>query len=278
MGILDNLREEASQNLADQKEAALRREKLENNYQRLVLPKMQQLYTYFKELIDYLSVIEKPIAIPCYSKRYSQLGELYQQNYRLSTDKHGGIANFEKLTEITLRYHCLGKDEDDNEFVHCAEHKIEADQEQIFLSEHKIPFHSDRHLGNTSKGARTFYITRKIPVAFKFTVDYEKARLNLSIINHDNFEVRTQIVNPEQINESYMDKLARYILRKDNDFIKMDIDESHKKTIRQHVENQKKAHAEELQAAYEREQNEKKIAEENKLENRIKSFFNKITK
>lgn len=273
MGILDDLREQANESFAEQQEDTIRKDKLEHNYQILILPKMQQLFSYFKELIEYLNIIETPIIIPQYTNRYPALAELYQQDYRLSTDKHGGIANIEKLTEITLRFYCLGKEED--EFTHCAENKIEAEMDKEFLSSHKIPFHYDRHLGNTKGGAVTFYITRKIPVIFKFSVDYENSRINLTIQNHEDFEHRTQVINPEQINEPYMDKLARYILRKDHEFLRMDIDETHKEKIRQQVEAQKKHHEEELKAAHLREEYEQ-TNEKSKVKTRVKSFLNQI--
>ena len=101
MGILDDLREQASQKQSEQQEDTILKEKLAHNYQILILPKMQLLFSYFKELLDYLSIIEAPISIPHYSNRYPKLGKLYQQGYRLSSDKHGGIANFEKLNSLT---------------------------------------------------------------------------------------------------------------------------------------------------------------------------------
>lgn len=273
MGIIDDLREQAIQKQSEQQEDTILKEKLAHNYQILILPKMQQLFSYFKELLDYLTVIEAPICIPHYSNRYRKLGKLYQLDYRLSTDKHGGIANYEKLTEITLRFNCQGQEE--GEFTHSAESKFDAEQEKEFLSLHKIPFTYDRYLGNSEGGALTFHISRKIPAIFKFSIDYENSRIILTIHNHEDFEQRTQFINPEQINEAYMDKLARYILRKDTEFIQMDIDESHKEKIRQQVEAQKKAHAEELRAAHLREEYEQKAAEAKKVKNRVKSFFNK---
>ena len=276
MGIIDDLREEVRQKQMGHQEDTVLQEQLEHNYQILILPKMQQLFSYFKELIDYLSILETPIEIAQYSNRYPLLGELYQQNYRLSTDKHGGIADFEKLTEIFLRYTCLGPGED--EFSHHVGHKIEADQEKDFLSSHNILFNYDRNLGQSKDGAVTFRITRKIPVLFKFSVDYHKSCIILKIQNHENFEQRTQIIKPDQIDEVYLDKLARYILRKDHDFLRMDIDDASKEKIRERISIQKQTHADELEAASIREQNELKKQEINKMKNKIKSFFEQIKK
>ncbi len=276
MGILDDLREEASQKQADLQEDTLLREKLEHNYQLLVLPRMQQLFSYFKELIEYLSIIENPIEVSQYSKRYSQLGLLYQQNYRLSTDKHGGLSHYDKLTEVNLRFNYEPKEGEEDTFSHLIKHKIEAEQEKDFLSRHKVAYNIDRNFGNTKETAITFQISRKIPVLFKFSVDYEKALIILKIQNHENFESRTKVINPEQINEQNLDTLARYILRKDDDFLRMEIDEVSKEKIREQVNLQKQTHANELKEALLREENEKKKEEINKVSNKIKSFFKQI--
>ena len=274
MGILDDLREQANQKQAEQHEDALAREKLEHNYQVQILPKMQQLFSYFKELTEYLSVIEEPIEIFNYSDRYSGLSVLYQQDYRLSSDKHGGIANYEKLTEVNLRYNLLNTEEED--LIHHVENKLESDQEKDFLSSHKIKFQCGQHLGNTKGGATTFHIQRRIPVLFQFVVDYNKSQIILHIHNHEDFEQRRQVINPNHINEAFMDKLARYILRKDTEFIRIELDETSREKIREQVEAHKRAHAKELEEAHKREQELLAQEEENNMASRVKSFIKKF--
>ena len=276
MGILDDLREEASQKQVDLQEDTILQEKLEHNYQTLTLPKMQQIFSYFKELIEYLRVIETPIKITQYSNHLPQMGNLYQHNYRLSTDKHGGISHYNKITEIYLRFNCLGKDGDEETFNHHIKHKIEADQEKDFLSRHKVPFTFDQNFGNTKGGAVTFHITKKIPVLFKFSVDYKKSLIIMTIENHENFEQRTIIINPNQINEHNLDILARYILKKDDDFLRIEMDEASKDKIRQQVSLQKQVYDDELEAAAVRELNEQKKEEINSVKNKIMSFFDQI--
>ncbi len=274
MGILDDLREEASQKDAQQQENTRLSEQLEHNYQVLILPKMQQLFAYFKELLAYLELIESPIEVTDYTKRYSELGTLYQQDYKLSTDQYGGITHHDKLTEITLRFACLGHGDDDQEFIYHAKNKIEADQEKHFLFKNKLKFHYNKNLGNTKEGAITLFITKKIPVLFKFEVDYENSVITLQINNHEDFEQRTQTIEPKDINEAYMDKLARYILRKDTDFLRIDIDDIHKKQIRQQLEAQKQQRDQELKDAHIRETAEQESAEKKRLSYKLKSFFN----
>ena len=271
MGILDDLRDEANQTQEEDKEDLLRKEQLKHNYQMLILPKMQQLYSYFKELIDYLSVIKKPVIVTDYSKRYKDLGTMSQGLYKLSTDKYGGISNLDKLTDITLRFYCISTDH--NEIQLTFDNKIEFDQEKKFLSLHKVPFsHTKNISGNIvsdKNKSLEIMVTCKIPVIFKFSVNYNQSKITLNIYNHENFENRTQHFNPEQIDDVFMDKLARYILRKDDDFIRIDIDESYKEKIRQQIELQKKRQKEELNQAELGEKNNN----EKKLLNQLRSFL-----
>ncbi len=118
MGILDDLREEASQKQAELHEDTLHKEKLEHNYQVSILPKMQQLFSYFKELIEYLNIIETPLEVTHYSRRYPQLGTLYQQKYRLSTDDHGGISHYDAIAEIYFRFNCMNIEGEEEAFTH----------------------------------------------------------------------------------------------------------------------------------------------------------------
>ncbi len=274
MGILDDLRDEASQQQSDQQQDNSLQEQLEHNYQVLILPKMQQIFAYFKELVDYLNVIKTPVAIAHYCNRYPDFGQLQQLNYRLSTDKHGGMSHFDKMMDVYLRFNCLSEENED--YIHLANHKIEADQEKEFLMTHKIPFKIEQHLGDTKNGALSFRITRKIPVLFNFSVDYDNSRILLNIQNHEDFELRSQIVEPADINEAYLDKLARYILRKDQDFLRMEIDDVAKQKIREHINVQKQIHANELEMATIRDAQELEEQEKNKLKNKVKSFIKKI--
>ena len=116
-------------------------------------------------------------------------------------------------------------------------------------------------------------VTCKIPVIFKFSVNYHQSKITLNINNHENFEDRIQNFNPEQIDDVFMDKLARYILRKDDDFIRIDIDESYKEKIRQQIELQKKTQQEELKQAELQEELEKQKKNDKKLLHQLKSFL-----
>ncbi len=273
MGILDDLREEVSQKQVELQDEELLDEQRKHNYRVLILPKMQQLFSYFKELIEYLNLIEAPEEVAHYSRRYPQLNDLYQQKFRLSSDKHGGHADFDKLTEIYLRYVYMGQEK--TYFMHLVENKVDANKEKDFLYDHKIPFDIERNAKVEGNGV-LFRIHKKIPVVFKFSVDYKDSNIILQMKNHEDFESRKQIIDPDKINEPYLDKLARYILKKDDDFFRMDIDDVSKEMIRINLDIEKQKLADELKAvALLKEEHKHQQKEKTKISHKLKTFFGK---
>jgi len=274
MGILDDLRDEVSQKQVALQDEERLNEQRKHNYQVLILPKMQQLFSYFKELIEYLNVIESPEEITHYSHRYPQLNDLYQQKFRLSSDKHGGHVNYDKLTEIYLRYIYLGREK--TYFMYEVENKLDANKEKDFLYDHKIPFDIERNSNSHKESKIVFRITKKIPVVFRFSVDYKKSQIILQMQNHENFERRKQIIDPDKIDEPYLDKLARYILKKDDDFFHIGIDDASKEMIRIKIDIEKQKRADELKAVtLFKQQHERQEKEKTKLSYKLKTFFGK---
>ena len=273
MGILDDLREEVSQKQVQLQDEERLNAHYKNNYETVIRPKMQQLFLYLKELVEYLNVIETPEKIIDYSARYPQLDDLYQQNFRLSSDKHGGYANFDTLTDIYLRYVYLGRKK--IHFRYEIEHKVDADKEKDFLFNHNIPFEIERKPKSNTTNV-VFRITKKIPVVFKFSVDHKNSHIILKMKNHENFEFRTQIIDPNKINEPYLDELARYILKKDDDFFRMDIDDISKEMIRINMDIEKQKQDDKLKdAIILKEQHEQEQKEKAKLSHKLKTFFSK---
>ena len=257
MGILNNLKQQADQNTSTQASHKMSEENIQHAYTTLIAPKMKQIYLYFKEFSQHLNIINKPVKVPVYSKLFQDMGQLSQMEFKIHTDNSGGVVDNDKIHEVHLRFRY--KDPNSREYIHHTDSKLEADQIQKFLYSHQMPVASSRNLGSKNNGALTFYITRDIPVLFKFTSNPEQDNIILDIRHHENFEERTLPIDPNDVNEAYLDKLARYILRKDNDFLAIDMDDSLRDKIRQKM------------AAEREEEQEKKQEEKQK-----KSFFGKL--
>lgn len=228
MGILNELREEANKKKNKELERKDSQQILESVYKSELLPALQHVYKFFKEIVEYLEILEDPIIIKEYSNKYQDFNDLVQKLYKIKTDKYGGATKFNELKEITLRYFYIGE----GAFTLEAFTQAEIDQHIKLLSAHKVPFDWSRQFNAVTNSLATFTIERKIPVIIKFEVDIQSSRINLKIINHSNFDVTKRTYKASEIDENFLDKLARYLLHKDNSFLQIDISEEEKAAIR----------------------------------------------
>jgi len=266
MGIIDNLKEQADNDISIQLDKELSMENTQYSYEVRIAPKMKQIYFYFKEFTQHLNVIKRPVKVPVYSKLFPNMGELSQVEYKINSDGSGGVVDHNKIQKIHLSFRYQGLAV--KEYIHQTDSKLEADQIVNFLSSRKISYTSANNVASNNNGALTFYITKDIPVMFKFISQPENATIELFVRNHENFEERKFSINPDDIDDAYLDKLARYILRKDSKFLAIDIDDQVKIKLRQRMAAEKKA----------KEADKQTEAESEQVEQSGTSFFAKLFK
>lgn len=239
MGILDQLRNEATLKQESEFAAANTQQQLENQYQTRILPKMQQVYLFLKEIVEYLSYLEKAVEITDYCQRYPQMGALSQTDYKINTDGYGGLADFNRIMQVNVLFNCVGR----GDFSYEVEGRTRIEQEIAFLNSKNVQLKWNQFINSRGVEAATFSITRKIPVRFRFEVDYNNSKIKLLIHNHENFNVYKKTFQPEDVNEALLDEVSRFMLRQDSDFIRLDITSQDKQRI------QKKAEEEQQQLA-----------------------------
>ena len=253
MGILDNLKEQADQDIRKQVKQQSSTEKSQSFYEHAITPKMKEVYLYLKELTQNLNIIEQSIKVTHYAKVFPDMGELQQTSYKINTDGSGGVVNHDKIQEVHFSFRYKGTTA--GEYVHHTDNKLASDRIIDFLTNHKIPYTRADNLSSRNNGALNFYIEKDFPVTFVFSSNPEQASINLLIQNHENFEKRKLIIKPDDINEAYLDKLARYILKKDTELLDIEIDDDVKNKIRQRIEAEKKAKQVEQKSEGKAEQN-----------------------
>ncbi|MBF0265550.1 MAG: hypothetical protein HQL46_09785 [Gammaproteobacteria bacterium] len=238
MGLLDELKQESEKKkeslLKDQNQEQL----LLSNYQQQLLPKLQFIYHYFKELMEYLEILQEPITIESYTKRIPGFDNLKQGEYKLSTDKHGGIAKFNELKEINLRFYCTGDGYSNFDVFS----QPEVEQLVKFLNAKKVPFEWQRENNPAGKAVANFNIQLKIPVIVKFEVDIPNSLIKLTIFNHFNFDLTQRTYQADEINDELMDQIGKFLLRKSDDFVKMEITDEHREVIKKNLEEFKREH------------------------------------
>lgn len=239
MGILDELKQEASEKQRQQVTQTNLEQQREARYREAILPAMQKAFLFMQELVQHLSFLEHAIVVEHYSTQYPQFGTLTQQDYKLYTDDHGGFADFERLMQITVRFFCTGH----GSFHYELESQGRIEREVSFLSSRHLSFDWVLSGGNSAMQRARFTVMRKIPVRFKFEVDYARSMIHLMIHNHENLNAYKKTFSPEQVNDELLDEIARFMLRRDSHFICLDISPDHKQRIKHFVQQK---HQEEL--------------------------------
>jgi hypothetical protein len=215
MEILNQLRDEAKQKKTNQAQQHNQEKQLEQVYHTKLLPKMQQIFVYFKEVVEHLNFIESRIGIEEYNHRFPQFGLLNQGNYKINTDGYGGYADFERLLQINITFFLTGE----GAFTYQVIGSSKIEQEISFLHTKNIHFCWQHLTSKEHNRLAAFTINRKVPVRFRFEVDFENTIIKLIINNHEELTTYQKIFLAEEINEELLEQVSRYMLRKDTDAI-----------------------------------------------------------
>ena len=94
-------------------------------------------------------------------------------------------------------------------------------------------------------GAR-FTIQAEITAELLFEGDRERGCINLKVINFESLGRRSRVLQLSEINDQFLDGLDRFMIRENNNFFKLDIDEKAKEEIRAKVQEEQRKRMEEL--------------------------------
>lgn len=228
MGILDELRQQTCEKKEREYVQKSHKKQLDDNYEQIIAPKMQQIFVYMKEIVDHVNYIDLTLEVSDYSKRFPQFGTLTQKKFKINTDGIRNVGDTDHLAQINLTSTCEGK----GNFSYHLEGKNKIEEEIAFLHLTKVPFRWRYDLRKKIVDTGIFTITRKIPVLFKFEVDLDISQIKVIIKNHESFTVHKESFLPEEIDEDFLDKIARYLLRKDRELVMLDISPEQRQAIK----------------------------------------------
>ena len=235
---------------------------------------MQAIYRYMDELVGYLTVLDEPIIVSDYTTRYDELNRLEQNNYRLSSDIHGGKANMDKIELINLHYELTAA----GNFVYKLVNAPDVESEINFLHSRRVPFKWNRPNTNTRDNVANFTVERRVPVLVKFAVDLPKSLITLDIYNQEDFAHFHQELEPDALTPEYLDELVRYLLREDRQFLRIEISEQHRVEIQQKLEREKRQREAELTAVEVSEQTGQQSQGNHTIKKRLKQLIGQLKK
>jgi hypothetical protein len=219
MGILDELKQQASEKRQLEADEERERHSQEERYRQELLPRMQQLHAYLKEFVEHLNYVRPEIVVTVYDDGRRGLNHLLQGGYHLATDEHGGQSSLDNLKTVRLTYHCSA----DGEYRYTLTGKKDIEKEMHILSDAGISY-SHRPVAEMRREmVEEFSVLRKVPVMIEFKADAYSMNINLTIRNHESTGTRYYEISPAQIDEKFLEEMANYILRRESSFMRTEL-------------------------------------------------------
>ena len=250
MGLLDDLKKQSESKKAQEDQASVRREQAEEYYRQKVQPKLTEIYTHFAELTKHLNYV-KPETIAKYAINVAgQEAEFYQGEYKVQVDSTTD-TNY-----ISIRCKCTRPT--DIEFV--IDDPSAINKNKNFLNEHGLSYQVYPR-NNGEPGAR-ISVQAEITPELLFEGDRMKGCVNLKILNFESLGKRTRVLQIHEINDQFLDGLDRFLIRENENFFKLNIDEKAKEEIRAKVQEEQRRRIEELKEM-------ERLAEEEKMREKL---------
>ncbi len=262
MSLLDDLKREAQErqaaDSADQE--AIRKEA---EYRERIRPAMLKILHYLSELTEQLKVVDPDVRQDYTLPGIGTVADLRQGNYVVNAD------STENTKTIRLRFNCT----DEREREYAVRPKSSADETRDFL-ETQVMRYAEWPIRDPVQGiiGLNFQLAVKVDVNFVFKADPDQGAIALFISNFSNFKVEKSVVQPERIDDAWLDNLGNYLLRRRKNLYELEITDTDKAAIRSKLEADRRQREAELQQAIEREQEEREESRRNSLLGKLKSF------
>jgi dsDNA-binding SOS-regulon protein len=262
MSLLEKLKEEARKRQEDEdgsSEAAI----LEELYQSRFKSPMQSIMRYLSELTKQLKILDYETRHDYDLPSIGPVSGLRHADYVVNADSS------ENTKLVRLRFNCAS----DNEMTFSITPKSKADEASKFLdtqtmrySEWPIRDHEQRIVG------LNLQLKVKVNINFVFQADLELGSIRMFVSNFNGFKVEKSLIQPEKVDEAWLDNLGNYILRNRADMYDLEIDESTRQAIRQRLEESKLQRQEEQREQMIREQFDREYETSKSLLDKLMSF------
>lgn len=230
MNLLDELKKQAEAKQSREQIDKQHQAELEARSRDEVLPKLAQLYSYLNELLKQVEILQADVRADYNLKGYGNLTGLRQENYELRTDSR------ENMNNLSLGYYCVGDDGGELKFE--VETQQQVEQQKDYFKQHDLAYISrdyrdERH--NITHALFSF--EPRIRVTFDFQLAKDLATIMLTVRNYEGLGTNRYQLEPSRVDDDFLDELGKYILRRENSFLKLDISENFRENLRQRVAN-----------------------------------------
>lgn len=204
MRLIDQLKKEAAEIKAKQEKPAIEAPVRNAQMLQVVRPGMRAVYDYLSQLVEQLNIHSPEGSVSYDVEGYGALSNLKQVDYKLTTE------NVDDLEKFTLSFDCKG--DGPHKFQRKTKDGVQRQKE--YLWSHGLRFESKLSID----GVGTFSLRPNVPVTFEFSTDSKEPAIRLQITNHDILGRTIYRYKPEMIDDEFLDELAKYVLRRPNQF------------------------------------------------------------
>lgn len=263
MGLLDDLKNQAENLQAKEQAGEGGSGQKTDFYNNQIHPRMVEIFGFLKELTKNLNIIKPETIIEYPILPGGQKQTFRQGEYKVEVDNH------QQIKEVKLSF----KAELEKPITLRVKGEDNVKKQTELLASYKILTHRKDFKDNNYKHTHSdFIIEGPVNITVQFVGDVEASSLQLYLSNFETPGVVKRNLDIKNINQEFLDKFGRYILREDNKLFSLDISEKDKQAIREMVEKERAKREQEI-AEMERQAREE---EEKQKSNRgLRKFFNK---
>jgi|GEM_PF-6075612 len=207
MSLLNDLEKEAqasrsrraSQRAADETQSQLNSDRIK--------PALMRSHQFLQELRSHLNEMDRRIRTDCVVADLGELRALAQQDYRVWTEAEG------ELSPVGFRFDCIGRA--------VLEAKIDSEARLAGLEKKLRDAGLKYHHRSTPGGRFLLSVDPQVPVSLTFSADLEQGVVWMAARNLFSLGVQRYRFAPEQIDTSFLEAVAKCVLREPNRFAEL---------------------------------------------------------
>lgn len=228
MAFLDDLKKEADalkereQNLTQARAQEVTQSFL------LVQSKLKSTLLYLQELVKHLNTISANATRTYYIDGFGTIDDFRPERFVVNTDRFN-IDEKEFIKVIYLRFSC--KTNQEIVIEKTSPSLIEMERQYLWQANLKFQCTEFKNAKGIVDRA-TFTVVNEIPVHIKFSADFEKARVFLSIKNLNGLTVNEFTYDADEVDEKLLDEFAKYLVGKPVNYSELG---RHQQALRQKV-------------------------------------------
>lgn len=230
MSYLEQLKKESQER---QKQERAKTQKAQNQkiqrtktFQNKVKPALEQLQLALRELTKHLNYLKPDTRATYQIKGYGEIDDFQQQDYRVAildnisgtsiSKANNGDFN-DTSSNFILRFFC----ETEYKYRLIKDTVPAANLQRKFFTLNEIVFDYKEEGDEEQRFKRAIFLFKpKIQVIFEFVGNFETSSIDLTVANFEELgKKKVYTLQPDEINQSFLDELAKYILREPNQLV-----------------------------------------------------------